>query len=158
MGVSEKPPGGPLAPKCLSNSPSPYLRITIITGWRDFVTSPPRIKGVICPFDVRVLCHIRFTARTVTRPPCFINETEAKRRRHPTLPIVEDVVLEVFHKPQTVKDPPTKVPTVRFYLRLVTACKLLKRLEAAIGIEPMNKGFADLCLTTWLRRPGGRQK
>jgi hypothetical protein len=24
--------------------------------------------------------------------------------------------------------------------------------KAAIGFEPMYKGFADLCLTTWLRR------
>ena len=30
--------------------------------------------------------------------------------------------------------------------------KLLILLEAAIGIEPMNKAFAELCLTTWLRR------
>ena len=27
-----------------------------------------------------------------------------------------------------------------------------KLLEAAAGIEPACKGFADLCLTTWLRR------
>ncbi len=31
-------------------------------------------------------------------------------------------------------------------------------MEAAIGIEPMDKGFADLCLTTWLRRPNIKQK
>src|SRR5258708_4023938 len=27
-------------------------------------------------------------------------------------------------------------------------------MEAAIGIEPMYRGFADLCLTAWLRRRG----
>jgi hypothetical protein len=30
--------------------------------------------------------------------------------------------------------------------------------EATVGFEPTNKGFADLCLTTWLRRREERAK
>src|SRR5881628_3419346 len=30
--------------------------------------------------------------------------------------------------------------------------RLLRCEEAPVGIEPTNRGFADLCLTTWLRR------
>lgn len=36
---------------------------------------------------------------------------------------------------------------------------LKKKMEAEVGIEPTNGGFANLCLTTWLLRrrplPGG---
>src|SRR5215467_8564288 len=31
-------------------------------------------------------------------------------------------------------------------------------LEAAIGFEPMHRGFADLSLTTWVRRPAGSRQ
>ena len=41
---------------------------------------------------------------------------------------------------------------------MLSSCEREIYLEAAIGIEPMNKGFADLCLTTWLRRHIGSLK
>ena len=34
----------------------------------------------------------------------------------------------------------------------------MEGMEAAGGIEPPYKGFADLCLTAWLRRRGGIRK
>ena len=33
-----------------------------------------------------------------------------------------------------------------------TGTRIMEMLEATAGIEPADKGFADLCLTTWLRR------
>ena len=35
-----------------------------------------------------------------------------------------------------------------------SGAKLLRKLEARVGIEPTHKGFADLSLTTWVPRLG----
>ena len=62
-------------------------------------------------------------------------------------------------------EPPTRGFSVRYHFLLPhfshmpcgprTAVELSRyRAEAPIGIEPMNSGFADRCLTTWLRRLG----
>src|SRR6266550_2492438 len=39
----------------------------------------------------------------------------------------------------------------------IAAVRSAVRQKAPVGIEPTNRGFADLCLTTWLRRRGPRK-
>ncbi len=40
----------------------------------------------------------------------------------------------------------------RIEVKVKQPANAAQRVEAAAGVEPANKGFADLCLTTWLRR------
>ena len=47
---------------------------------------------------------------------------------------------------------PKRARKMNFAQGIEESGNCLKRLEARGGIEPPNKGFADLCLTTWLPR------
>ena len=46
----------------------------------------------------------------------------------------------------------TELGAAPFLPELRMKANLEKSLEARGGIEPPNRGFADLCLTTWLPR------
>jgi hypothetical protein len=42
--------------------------------------------------------------------------------------------------------------TQELHIELKLPEQCANNVEAAAGVEPACKGFADLCLTTWLRR------
>jgi len=60
------------------------------------------------------------------------------------LPHVHGSFLPILPIAYQIVKAPTKVPTVRFYLRSMIGCKLFKVWEAAVRIELTNKGFAVL--------------
>ena len=69
--------------------------------------------------------------------------------------IVSQAITSLIHRPESSCRKPGISHTPRTQnekRRLTCATKLSKGMEAAAGVEPAHKGFADLCLTTWLRR------
>ena len=77
-------------------------------------------------------------ARYVSELPRLLEKATDQERRELVRQFVEKMEL----------DPETR--EVELQLRLPGNCA--NHMEAAAGVEPANRGFADLCLTTWLRR------
>src|SRR5690242_2088906 len=94
------------------------------------------------------------TARAGARAPAPSRRTPARRREARA----DRESQRVHHHgtpgtaPGSVR--PVREQTTRGRVPRPLASPVTASREAPIGIEPMNGGFADLCLTTWLRRRG----
>jgi site-specific DNA recombinase len=77
-------------------------------------------------------------ARYLTDVRRLLSHADDRERRMIARRLVEEVTLDPDERRIEVK---VKLPA-----------NAVQRVEAAAGVEPANGGFADLCLTTWLRR------
>jgi hypothetical protein len=57
MCITKKSARGRGAPKLVSHSLCPQLCIAVVASSRNFFATPPRVKCVMCPLNVRVSCH-----------------------------------------------------------------------------------------------------
>lgn len=57
MCVTEEAARRICTPKLVSHSLGPQFRIAVVTSGRNFLAAPPRVEGVVSPFNVRILCH-----------------------------------------------------------------------------------------------------
>ena len=92
---------------------------------------PPQVDGALL-------------ARYVTELPILIQEATNEEKRQLARSFVEEIGL----------NPDTREVEIEF--KLPDNCA--NHVEAATGIEPVDKSFADSCLTTWLRRLSNPRK